>query len=131
MKGAYKFDDICEYKHDPDKKQIKIVDKTINNETIEDLLNCDKCNFKATCKVTLNEHTKTFHSSQIYPCDQCKYKALNKESIDEHKETFHNINYSCDNCDFEAVKKDRLILHIAETHQISCIKNRIDQFKKI
>ena len=70
--------------------------------------NCNDCDYKATHKNALNEHTKNVHDAKSSPhqatppppissddtCNVCKYKAININALNEHIKTVHETKSS-------------------------------------
>ena len=50
---------------------------------------CDKCDFKASLKATINEHKKTKHAVVTLPCDLCDFIAKTTEEYKKHVESKH------------------------------------------
>ena len=50
---------------------------------------CDKCDFKASLKATINEHKKTKHADVTLPCDLCNFIAKTTEEYKKHVESKH------------------------------------------
>ena len=46
---------------------------------------CGQCEYHATQKGHLDEHTKSVHDGIKYPCKQCDYQATSKGNLDRHR----------------------------------------------
>ena len=69
--------------------------------------NCNDCDYKATHKNALNEHTKNVHDAKSSPhqatpppissddtCNVCEYKAININALNEHIKSVHDTKSS-------------------------------------
>lgn len=88
-------------------------------EDKDELLSCDKCNFKTYNKRKLKRHAKVSHS--ISPkdnvCPRCDKHFTTKEKLDAHIREIHiQLHLSCSQCNFEALKKRDLMRHVRNSH---------------
>ena len=58
----------------------------------KDYYECDKCDYKASRKDSLNTHTKSVHDQSKFQCEQCNYKASRKHHLQSHVKSQHDKN---------------------------------------
>ena len=85
----------------PNPPPISVTDARDNSDT------CNDCDYKATHKNALNEHTKNVHDAKSSPhqatpppissddtCNVCEYKAININALNEHIKSVHDTKSS-------------------------------------
>ena len=87
---------------------------------------CAQCDFTATKKSYVTEHTKAKHLGITFPCDECEYAATKKSNLKQHVELKHiGIRYSCDQCSYVAARFSRLETHISSKHRIDASNSEV------
>ena len=74
---------------------------------------CDKCEYKATCKSDLTKHKQATHERVKYECNQCEYKSTWQSHI---KSKHEGVRYECDQCECKAAWQSYLTDHIKSKH---------------
>ena len=116
--------------------------KTINNEPVEGIYPCDRCDhvatslhwlerhqtyghkhscdqcyFVATSANQLIEHKAAAHGGRIFSCEQCEYVSTAKRNLDQHRKSKHEgIRYPCDQCDHTATSLGNIKKHKDAVH---------------
>ena len=87
---------------------------------------CSQCDFTATKKSYVTEHTRAKHLGITFPCDECEYAATKKSNLKQHVELKHTgIRYSCEQCSYVAARSSRLETHIRSKHQSNASKSEV------
>ena len=50
---------------------------------------CQYCEYKATRKYRLANHTESMHEGKTYQCQYCEYKATTKSNLTKHTQSMH------------------------------------------
>ena len=73
---------ICAYKT-KSMALLKAHKKNCQNQTdnTANKINCEKCDFRATDKTTLQRHVESVHEEICHGCDKCDYKATDNTTL--------------------------------------------------
>ena len=104
-----------------DKKLIKGMKKEKDTRLENKIMaTCKICNLTLT-KLSLNRHYQSLHENiKNYHCDKCEYKAFRKTTLENHKKAIHNhlgFKFSCFQCDYKNLKLGNLKIHLQSKHQ--------------
>jgi hypothetical protein len=88
-------------------------------ETKRKNFKCDTCDYSATQRSNLKQHTHAVHLKvKNYKCTQCSYKCGLKTGLNRHIKTVHLKvkNYKCTQCSYKAGTNHNLKTHIKIVH---------------
>jgi len=80
---------------------------------------CNQCDFEASKKSQLKQHSNTVHRPTKFACNQCDFKANCKRNLKEHSNVHHisKIQKKCKFCEFTAFDKSELKTHLLNIHK--------------
>ena len=79
---------------------------------------CDQCDYVASKKVNLVQHTKRLHSGLAFTCSHCHEEFGNEIKLNRHILKEHDVDrFQCQHCEFEALKPRSLEAHKAVKHK--------------
>ena len=105
---------------DEPKDEIKEAKEVSSNDVVteEGTFPCEKCEYVASKKVNLVQHTKRLHSGLSFTCSHCHEEFGNEIKLNKHILKEHDVEkLQCQHCDFEALKPRSLEAHKAMKHR--------------
>lgn len=88
----------------------------LHRKTHDKVYKCDKCKFRTKYRANFAKHDIT-HSKEvkIYKCDKCSFQSKHCYNLTKHELIHQNVKmFKCDECDFETKHKGSL-----KTHKVS------------
>ena len=111
------FDDV-EDEYKDGKEEAKNTEVSHNVPKEEGTFPCDKCDYVATKKINLHQHTKRLHSGLDFTCSHCHEEFGNETKLNRHILKEHDVErLQCQHCDFEALKPRSMEAHKAVKHK--------------